>query len=166
MSGEQAASTILPLAIAQISTAFITAGFGIAKELHYVSSVTMILNIVGLFFIVGSVDYAAYTFPFAFSLCFFVLGFVVVVRDIHHKHKNEVVAFLLGSKTVGAIGIWVGFIQNQWIDVFVPLANVFVIEAAQPASGLLVQIVGLAVILSTTHILGAFFWIRSKMRYG
>ncbi|HKZ61736.1 MAG TPA: hypothetical protein VJZ68_04895 [Nitrososphaera sp.] len=101
MSAEQVAIVIAP-----IVTAGIAAHQGITVEKHYVGKHTIRYNIALLAATLIPVFF--YQFSFLALTVYCAFG-IALVRQ--YGTKNQMVAFLFGNKSIGALGLWVALEQ-------------------------------------------------------
>ncbi len=154
--------SLLTIEQAQLGSAIFIALFGIFVELHYVSKYTIIMNIIGIFLIVASVPIWSYSFLLAAG--FFVIGLLVMAKDVKTQAKKTEIAFLLGSKTLGSVGIFTGIIGIGWIDKFKPLLDYLVEGSNYDSNSLELHVFVFFLVLSSVHVIGLIVWGIKKFK--
>ena len=154
--------TILPPILFPIFIGLATAIYGIIKEKHYVSAISILVTVinigVGIFFLPIQDP------SFSINLVVFGFGLFVISKDVHKQYKNPWVAFFLGSKTIGAITFFEGMTTNNFI--MMPFTPLFLYITQQDSSvdnlSLYVHAMTFIIFIGVIHIIGGIISLKSK----
>jgi hypothetical protein len=157
--------TILDLAQANILFIIVatpTILYGIIKEKHYVAPLSIVLTVINLG--ISFVSTPIGSWSFIGSVPLFGLGLYVISRDVKKQYQKFWVAFLLGSKTIGSVTLFLGFMENNWVMlIFEPLAK-YAITKPELLNNLTIytHIIGILIVLGTVHGIGLIMTATSK----
>ena len=139
-----------------------TIGYGIIKEKHYVASLSIVLTVINLG--VSVVSTPIMSWSFLILMMFFGIGLFVISRDVKKNYRKFWVAFLLGSKTIGSVTLYLGFVENNWVMlIFEPITkwtsnNPEILDNLEVYT----HFIGFIIIIGIIHGLGLIATSKSK----
>ncbi len=121
---------------------------------------TILVNGLSFILILATIPPTSVNFWIASSL--FLVGLIAIIADVLKKTRKRWVAFSLGSKTLGALSIYVASGELGWIQNFGSIVRSMK-TADAIVSSTEAHVAGFLLIFGTVYILGLIAWFISKL---